>query len=515
MHEQVTIFDTTLRDGEQSPGISLDVTEKLEIAEQLARLKVDVIEAGFPVASAGDFEAVQAIARTVEGPVVAGLSRTHLADVDRCWEALADAGAGRIHVFISTSPSHMEHMLKMSPQQVLGEVRAGVGRAREHTDDVEFSPQDATRTPLDFMIEVLAAAVQAGATTLNIPDTVGYGIPWDFGALIEYVRRQVPGDYVLSTHCHNDLGLAVANSLAGVRAGARQVEVCVNGLGERAGNASLEEVVMALAIRSDQFEGLTTGVRTEELARASRLVSRLTGYQVQPNKAVVGRNAFAHESGIHQHGVLAERSTYEIIDAAAVGQTGSQIVLGKHSGRHAFAETLANMGLALQGDALSAAFARFKELADRKVAITDADLEAIVAEELGTTVEPGFALEDLEVAGGTVGVPRARVVVRRGGTKHEATAEGDGMIDAACQALRQATGVSANLVGFTVSSVTGGVDALGDVVVQLEAAGARVTGRGVATDVVEASARAYLNALSRLVRAEAGRQARQSGEVGP
>ncbi|HEV2810249.1 MAG TPA: 2-isopropylmalate synthase, partial [Acidimicrobiales bacterium] len=399
MADRVTIFDTTLRDGEQSPGISLDAGEKLEIAEQLARLGVDVLEAGFPVASNGDFEAVQAIARSVEGPVICGLSRTHLGDVDRCWEAVSPAERARIHVFISTSPSHMEHMLKMNEAQVLAETRQGVGRAREHTHDVEFSPQDATRTPLDFMIEVLQAAVDAGATTLNIPDTVGYGIPWDFGALIQYVRREVKGDYVTSTHCHNDLGLATANSLAGIQAGARQVEVCVNGLGERAGNAALEEVVMALRIRADQFPGVEIGIHTEELARTSRLVARLTGYPVQYNKAVVGRNAFAHESGIHQHGVLADSGTYEIIDAAAVGQTGRQIVLGKHSGRHAFSETLDRMGLRIQGDALNAAFQRFKELADRKVTLTDADLEAIVAEELGGHVDNGFELESLEVRG--------------------------------------------------------------------------------------------------------------------
>ncbi|MGH9125201.1 MAG: 2-isopropylmalate synthase, partial [Acidimicrobiales bacterium] len=289
MAERVIIFDTTLRDGEQSPGIALDAAEKLEIAEQLARLGVDYIEAGFPVASQGDFEAVQGIARVVGrdgGPVIAGLSRTQRSDVDRCWEAVKDAARSRIHVFISTSPQHMEHMLKMNEAQVIAETRSGVSRAREHTDDVEFSPQDATRTPLDFMMQVLEAAVEAGATTLNIPDTVGYGIPWDFGALIQYIRREIKGEYILSTHCHNDLGLATANSLAGVQAGARQVEVCVNGLGERAGNAAMEEVVMALQIRADQFPGLATGVRTEELARTSRLVSRLTGYPVQFNKAV-------------------------------------------------------------------------------------------------------------------------------------------------------------------------------------------------------------------------------------
>jgi 2-isopropylmalate synthase len=516
MTERLTIFDTTLRDGEQSPGISLDAAEKLEIAEQLARVGVDIIEAGFPVASQGDFEAVRDIARKVEGPVIAALSRTHVGDVDRCWDALRDAGEGRarIHVFISTSPNHMEHMLKMTPEQVLAATRTGVARAREHTDDVEFSPQDATRTPLDFMLEVLQAAVDAGATTLNIPDTVGYGIPWDFGALIQYIRREVTGSYVTSVHCHNDLGLATANSLAGVQAGARQVEVCVNGIGERAGNAALEEVVMALKIRPDQFPGLATGVRTEELARASRLVSRLTGYPVQYNKAVVGRNAFAHESGIHQHGVLAERTTYEIIDAGSVGQVGSQIVLGKHSGRHAFKDTLAKLGLSVPDDTVNAAFARFKELADRKVQITDADLEAIVAEEMGTSVEQAFAFGDLEVTGGTVGTPRARVVLDRDGEKLEATAEGDGMIDAACKAIKVATGIDGRLIDFNVSSVTGGVDALGDVIIQVEAEGVKVSGRGVSTDVVEAAARAYLNAVNKVVRVR-GRTDVRDAVVGP
>jgi 2-isopropylmalate synthase len=513
--DRLIIFDTTLRDGEQSPGISLDAAEKLEIAEQLARLGVDYVEAGFPVASQGDFEAVRGIARAVHGPVIAGLSRTQVTDVDRCWEALRDADRARIHVFISTSPNHMQHMLKMTEAQVVAATRSGVSRAREHTDDVEFSPQDATRTPLDFMLEVLQAAVDSGATTLNIPDTVGYGIPWDFGALIQYIRREVKGDYITSTHCHNDLGLATANSLAGVAAGARQVEVCVNGLGERAGNAALEEVVMALKIRADQFDGLDTNVRTEELARTSRLVSRLTGYPVQYNKAVVGRNAFAHESGIHQHGVLAERTTYEIIDAAAVGQVGSQIVLGKHSGRHAFSDTLAKMGITVTGEVLNAAFVRFKELADRKVQITDADLEAIVAEELGTSVGSAFSLESLEVTGGTVGVPRARVVVSRDdGQKLEAEHEGDGMIDAACKAIREATGVDGKLTDFNVSSVTGGVDALGDVIIQLEADGIRVSGRGVSTDVVEASARAYLSAVNKVVRVAARAEPRQA-EIGP
>jgi 2-isopropylmalate synthase len=500
MADHVIIFDTTLRDGEQSPGISLDVAEKLEIAEQLARLGVDYIEAGFPIASDGDFEAVQAIARSVRGPVICGLSRTARKDIDRCWEAIEDAERARIHVFIATSATHMEHKLRMTPDQVKAEAFAAVAHAKQYTDDVEFSPEDASRSDFDFMCEVLQQAVEAGATTLNIPDTVGYGVPEEYASRLRDVRNVVPGDYVISTHCHDDLGMAVANSLAAVKAGARQVECTINGLGERAGNAAMEEVVMALRTRPDYFEGLDTNIRAEELARSSRIVSRLTGYPVQYNTAVVGRNAFAHESGIHQHGVLNERSTYEIMDPTAVGQGECQIVLGKHSGRHAFNDTLEKMGITIHGDALNAAFVRFKELADRKVQITDADLEAIVAEELGGSVERAFELAALEVRGGTTGVPSAKVVLTRDGDKVEASSEGDGMIDAACQAIKTATGVQGTLTDFNVSSVTKGVDALGDVIIQFESNGVTVSGRGVSTDVVEASARAFLNAVNKIVR---------------
>lgn len=499
--DRVVIFDTTLRDGEQSPGISLDVGEKLEIADQLARLGVDVIEAGFPVASQGDFDAVEAIARGVQGPAICGLSRTGLADVDRAWEALRHAGRARIHVFIATSAVHMEHKLRMAPEQVKAECAAGVARARSYTPDVEFSPEDASRSDVQFMCEVLQVAVNSGATTLNIPDTVGFGVPDEFGKLIAYIAETVEGEYTISTHCHNDLGLAVANSLAGVTNGARQVECTINGLGERAGNAALEEIVMALGTRPDFFGKLTTNVHTEELARTSRLVSRLTGYPVQYNKAVVGRNAFAHESGIHQHGVLAERSTYEIMDPKAVGQSGTQIVLGKHSGRHAFADTLSKMGVRIQGDALNGAFVRFKELADRKVQITEADLEAIVTEELGVNAVDSYVLDSLLVSGGTNATPTATVVLQHGKDRSEGQAEGDGMIDAACKAIAKATGVEdAVLVDFNVSSVTSGEDALGDVVVQVAAGEIKVSGRGVSTDVVEASARAYLSAINRVVR---------------
>jgi 2-isopropylmalate synthase len=515
MSDNVRIFDTTLRDGEQSPGISLDVAEKLEIAEQLARLGVDIIEAGFPIASDGDFEAVEAIAKSVKGPVITGLSRTPFKDVDRAWEAVRHANKKRIHVFIATSKIHMEKKLRMTPEQVKNEAAAAVARAKGYLDDVEFSPEDGYRSDPDFMCEVCQIAVDNGATTLNIPDTVGFAVPEDYGKLIKYVLDNVKGDYVVSTHCHDDLGLAVANSLSGVANGARQVECAINGLGERAGNAALEEIVMAIKTRSDYFGGVGVNVKTEELARTSRLVSRLTGYHVQYNKAVVGRNAFAHESGIHQHGVLSDRETYEIIDASQVGQEAAQIVLGKHSGRHAFADTLEKMGIHVQGDALNAAFVRFKELADKKVEITEADLEAIVAEEVGTGLVHRFAIHELEVHGGTASKPTARVVVTQADGKIEATGSGDGMIDAAIAAIAEATGVHGTLRNFQVASVTGGSDALGSVTVTVEFDNRRITGRGVATDVVEASARAYMNAVNKIVRLrERGDEIRQV-EVGP
>jgi 2-isopropylmalate synthase len=460
---------------------------------------------------------VAAIAGSVRGPVIAGLSRTGFKDIDRAWEAVRHAEKARIHVFIATSKIHMEKKLRMTPEQVKAEAAAGVARAKSYTDDVEFSPEDGYRSDPDFMCEVCQIAVDNGATTLNIPDTVGFAVPEDYGRLIAYVVEHVRGDYVVSTHCHNDLGLAVANSLAGVANGARQIECAVNGIGERAGNAALEEVVMAIHTRSDHFVGLRTNVQTEELARTSRLVSRLTGYPVQYNKAVVGRNAFAHESGIHQHGVLSDPETYEIMDATAVGQEAAQIVLGKHSGRHAFADTLEKMGLHVQGDALNAAFVRFKELADRKIEITEADLEAIVAEELGTDAVHRFAIAELDLRGGTVGKPMARVLLTTtDGGRLEATGTGDGMVDAAMAAIGSATGVESRLVNFQVQSVTGGSDALGAVVVQLEGYGRKVAGRGVATDVVEASARAYLNAVNKLVRLrEMGAETTTVEEVTP
>src|SRR5881409_108195 len=426
----VRIFDTTLRDGEQAPGIALTRPEKVEIAEQLARLSVDIIEAGFPVSSEGEFEAVREIATSVRGPVIAALARVVPGDIDRAAEALKGAERWRIHTFISTSEIHMKDMLRMSQPQVLDAIRDGVKQAVGYTDDVEFSAQDATRTELGFLLECFRVAVEAGATTINVPDTVGYAMPHEFGELVRMVREAVPGHVVVSTHCHNDLGLAVANSLAGIVHGARQVEVAVNGIGERAGNCSLEEIAMIVRTRS-QALGVTHGLNLKEITRTSRLVSMTTGYSVQPNKAVVGSSAFAHESGIHQHGVLSNRATYEIMDPIAIGLEGNRIVLGKHSGRHAFADALAKIGIELDQEHLDRAFARFKDLADRKIQLTDQDLEAIVSEELGAADGDLLVLESLQMGGGTHLSPTASVRLRRGEETIEESAMGDGMIDAA------------------------------------------------------------------------------------
>jgi 2-isopropylmalate synthase len=502
---RIRIFDTTLRDGEQSPGISLNLKEKVEIAEQLARLGVDVIEAGFPIASEGESEAVRAIARGVRNPIIAALARVDTTDIDRAAEAVASASRPRIHTFIATSEIHMRHKLRMSPAEVVAAARGGVERARRHVNDVEFSCEDATRSEPSFLVDVYRAAANAGATTLNLPDTVGYALPEEFAALLRHLTEEVGRDVTWSVHTHDDLGLAVANALAGIQAGAGQVEVAVNGIGERAGNCSLEEIVMALRTRTSA-EGMDTSIDTTEIARTSRLVSVLTGYAVPPNKAVVGANAFAHEAGIHQHGVMTERTTYEIMDPADVGLDGSRIVLGKHSGRHAFTRALEELGFSLDPDDLQRAFARFKDLADRKIRITDADLEAIVLDEIASEGDE-YELLAIQVAGGTHLSPTATVRLRRGDELIDESAIGDGMIDAACGAIQRATGIAARLESFNVSSVTEGIDALGDVTVVLavgdgsaEQPMRRATGHGVSTDVVEASARAYLGAINRLVR---------------
>jgi 2-isopropylmalate synthase len=501
--DRVRIFDTTLRDGEQSPGIALNLKEKVEIAEQLARLGVDVIEAGFPVASDGEAEAVRAIAQRVSGPIVAALGRAEPADIDAALDAVSPAERPRVHTFIATSEIHMEHKLRMTHDEVRRAAQGAVERARLQILDVEFSCEDATRSDPTFLADVFRAAARAGARTLNLPDTVGYALPSEFAALLTFLMEEVGEDVIWSVHTHDDLGLAVANALAGVQAGARQVEVAVNGIGERAGNCSLEEIVMALRTRGSA-SGLDTTINTREIARTSRLVSMLTGYAVPPNKAIVGANAFAHEAGIHQHGVMVERTTYEIMDPHDVGLDGSRIVLGKHSGRHAFVKALEDLGFSLSKADIERAFERFKALADRKIRITDADLEAIVVEEIATD-EDMYELVSIQVAGGTHLSPTATVRLKKGDELIDESAIGDGMIDAACGAIQRATGTSARLESFTVSSVTGGIDALGDVTIVLvadedDAQIRRATGRGVSTDVVEASARAYLSAVNRLVR---------------
>jgi 2-isopropylmalate synthase len=505
---RVHIFDTTLRDGEQSPGISLNTGEKVEIAQQLARLGVDVIEAGFPITSPGDFEAVEAIARGVEGPVICGLARTHKADIDAAWGAVKDAQRPRIHTFISTSDIHIEHQLQTDREDVKGQAKAAVALAKAYCEDVEFSPMDATRADVEFTAEVCAIAVEEGATTINIPDTVGYTTPEEYAGYFQRLFELVPAlrEVETSVHCHDDLGLAVANSYAGVLAGARQVECAVNGIGERAGNCSLEEIAMLIRTRED-VHGLSTGLNTKELARTSRMVSRLTGYAIQPNKAIVGRNAFAHESGIHQDGVLKERTTYEIMDATEVGLESNSIVLGKHSGRHALKDALEQLGFKVEGNALNAAFKRFKEVADRKKQVTALDLEAIVSDEMREK-EDAHELASFEVEAGSEREPLAKVTVKMpSGEEAVGESSGDGPVDAIFLAIQKAVGTECDLRQYTVEAVTGGEDALGQVTVMLRAAGRLATGQGVATDILEASARAYVRALSNALEGAAIREA--------
>jgi 2-isopropylmalate synthase len=498
---RVLIFDTTLRDGEQSPGISLNTSEKLEIAHQLARLGVDIIEAGFPIASPGDFEAVQAIAREVQGPVIAGLARANPQDVERAWDAVKDSERPRIHTFVSTSDIHIVHQLQGTRDDVRGLARASVAQARELCEDVEFSPMDATRADVEFTAEILQIALDEGATTINIPDTVGYAMPDEYARFLTRLYELVPDlkNAVLSVHCHDDLGLAVANSFSGVMAGARQVECAINGIGERAGNASLEEIVMLLHTRQADV-GLTTGINTREIARTSRLISRLTGYMVQPNKAIVGRNAFAHESGIHQDGVLKERETYEIMDATTVGLDANSLVLGKHSGRHALKQALADLGFEVDGQTLNTAFKRFKEIADKKKQVSAMDLEALVTDELREAVA-SYTLEWFDVEASSRRPPHATVGIRSPeGEELTGSFTGDGPVDAIFRAINAATSIDAKLREFQVGAVTGGMDALGETSVVLEFNGQSASGQGVATDILQAAAIAYVRALSNVVR---------------
>ena len=496
--DRLVIFDTTLRDGEQAPGIALTPDEKVTIAHQLAKLRVDILEAGFAASSPGDFEAVTRIANEVRGPVIASLARAHPDDIDKAYEALKGADNFRIHVFMSTSPIHMEKMLRLTPDEVFRASVEGVRRARQYTDDIEFSPQDATRSDPDFLISVCRAAVEAGATTINIPDTVGFATPTDFVDLLQRVFKEVKGDrddVIMSVHCHNDLGLAVANSLSSISAGARQIEGAINGIGERAGNTSIEEVVMAVKTRQDAF-GVDLGVDTTQLYETSRLVSRLTGYPVQYNKAVVGRNAFAHESGIHQHGVLRDKETYEIMDAAAVGQQAAQIVLGKHSGRAGFTDALEKMGIVLEDESYARAFERFKQLADRKVQIGEDEIRAIVEDQIGETKEK-VRLVGIHVAGGSDLTPLATVRVVKDGTEQLFSGQGDGMIHATFAALRLAFGTEAKLLDYRVVPVTSGADAMAEVNVVVQIDDRTYAGHSVNTDVVEGSAEAFANALNK------------------
>ncbi len=496
---QVVIFDTTLRDGEQSPGASMNLEEKIRIATVLEEMGVDVIEAGFPIASEGDFEAVQAIAGKIKKSTVCGLARATNKDIDRAAEALKPAARKRIHTFIATSPLHMEHKLKMGPNSVLEAVHDSVTRARGYTDDVEWSAEDATRSDTDFLCRCVEIAVNAGATTINIPDTVGYAVPEEFGALIALLRNKVPNidKAVISVHCHNDLGLAVANSLSAVRNGARQVECTINGLGERAGNAAMEEIVMALRTRNDLMP-YHTGIKTELITRASHLVSTVTGFVVQPNKAIVGANAFAHEAGIHQDGMLKHAGTYEIMTPESIGLTQSKIVLGKHSGRHAFIAKVQEMGLDLDDEAIEDVFDRFKALADKKKEIFEEDLVALIDDRI-VRGNDRLKFVSLQVVCGSKGPQKADLELEIDGEIKAASAEGDGPVDATFAAIRKLFPHEATLQLYQVHAVTKGTDAQAEVTVRLEENGRTVNGQGADVDTMVASARAYVTALNKLI----------------
>jgi 2-isopropylmalate synthase len=495
----VRIFDTTLRDGEQCPGASMTAAEKLEVAHQLARLKVDVIEAGFPFSSPGDFESVQQIAREVRGPVICGLARAAFGDIDRAGEAVRPAERPRIHTFIATSDIHLRHKLRKTREEVLEMSVAAVKRAREWVEDVEFSPEDASRTDLEYLCRVVEEVIRAGATTINIPDTVGYATPEQFAGIFCTLLEKVPGaaDVVFSCHCHDDLGLATANSLAAVLAGARQIECTINGIGERAGNTSLEEVVMALRTRKDYFQ-VESGIVTQEIHRTSRLVSKLTGFQVPPNKAIVGANAFAHAAGIHQDGMLKEQTTYEIMRPEDVGLDSTKLVLSSRSGRHAFRVRMAALGYALDGEELEKAYVRFLEVADKKKVVWDEDLVALMAEH-GDPGASGYTLEYMTVMTSLEGVPTATVRLRRGEEHFTEVGTGVGSVDAVYRTIDKIVRVEHELIDYVVSAVTGGTDALADVTVRLGRGEQVFTGRAATLDVIEASAKAYVQALNKLL----------------
>ncbi len=500
MNDHLIIFDTTLRDGEQSPGASMTRDEKLRIARQLERMRVDVIEAGFPAASNGDFESVHAIAEAIKESTVCGLARANENDIRRAGEAIKPAPLGRVHTFIATSPIHMEKKLRMSPDQVVEQAIKAIGWAREYTDDVEFSAEDAGRSELDFLCRIFEEVIKAGATTINVPDTVGYNVPEQFSHTIRQLMERVPNSdkVIWSVHCHNDLGLAVANSLAAVMSGARQVECTINGLGERAGNAALEEIVMAVRTRRDVFQ-CDTRIDTTQIVPASKLVSGVTGFPVQPNKAIVGANAFSHESGIHQDGVLKHRETYEIMRAEDVGWGANKLVLGKHSGRNAFRTRLQEIGIMVESeDHLNHAFARFKELADKKHEIFDEDLHAMMSDEIVTPEQEHFRLVSSRFHSETGETPEAEITLVAGGRETRVSAEGSGPVDAAFKAIESVAASGTELLLYSVNAITTGTDAQGEVTVRLAKDGKVVNGQGADTDIIVASAKAYINALNKL-----------------
>ncbi len=502
--EQIIIFDTTLRDGEQSPGASMTSDEKVRIAKALEKMKVDVIEAGFPIASQGDFDAVKAVASNVKDSTICALARSKKIDIDRAGEAIAPANSGRIHTFIATSPIHMEQKLRLSPDQVVEQAVQAIRMAKKYTDNIEFSPEDAGRSEPDFLCRIIEAAIKEGATTINIPDTVGYNIPHQFGDLIKNLIERVPNSdkAVFSVHCHNDLGLAVGNSLASVLNGARQVECTINGLGERAGNASLEEIVMAIRTRQDVFD-CDTRLDTTQIMNCSRLVSGITGFTVQPNKAIVGANAFAHESGIHQDGVLKSRETYEIMLAQDVGWSNNKIVLGKHSGRNAFKTRMAELDIEFSSEEeLNAVFTKFKTLADKKHEIFDDDLQALVTETSTSQLDENYKLISLSVCCETGETPDAKVTLSVDNTEHKGQSEGSGPVDATFQAIEQIVNSGVELQLYSVNSITSGTDAQGEVTVRLKRNDSVVNGQGADTDIVIASAKAYVNALNKIIDTE-------------
>lgn len=495
----IKIFDTTLRDGEQSPGASMNVPEKVQVAKQLARLGVDIIEAGFAIASPGDFEAIKTIGGEVEGPVICSLARARENDIKRAWEAIKDSPRKRIHTFHSTSDIHLKHQFRIDRDEALKRSVEMVQLAKGYLDDVQFSPMDATRTESAYLCDVIEAVIEAGATTVNIPDTVGYTIPEEFSELIRTILSRVKNieKAVIAVHCHNDLGLAAANSLAAVKNGAGQIECTINGIGERAGNCSMEEVVMSLRTRKDIYDA-DTNINTREIMRSSRLITKITGMSVQPNKAIVGANAFSHESGIHQDGLLKDKSTYEIITPETIGLFKTKFVLGKHSGRHAFKTRLAELGHNLSDDEINSAFERFKKLADQKKDIFDEDIEALVTEEV-TMVHETFGLVDMHISSGMNEKPTATVKLKAYDKTIEQTETGDGPVDAAFRAIRAIAKTESSLVKYEVKAITGGTDALGEVVCSLEEGGRSVSGHGADTDIIVASAKAYINALNKLV----------------